>query len=116
MDNETKKTGFFGDYFNWLGGKAHLPLIKKWKRFWVLLFLSFLIVGGANSQANPERFITQFLSFIIWSLIYYAWQKYTANKKKVDINEIPTNYVALVIVFLLFAVISYVSFMFIPTQ
>lgn len=109
-NNEIKKIGFWQDYFNWLGSKAHLSLIKKWRRFWVLVFVSFLVVGGSNATAHPERFYTQLLSFAGDSLIYYAWQKHTANKKKVDINEIPSNYVALVIIFLVGATLNYVLF------
>jgi hypothetical protein len=109
-NNEVKKIGFWYDYFNWLGGKAHIPLIKKIPRFLVLLFGAFLVVGGASSNADPGRFGTQLLSFVGASIIYYAWQKHTANEKGLDINEIPSNYIALIIVILGYAALCYVLF------
>jgi len=107
MDDKVNKIGFWQDYLNWLGGKPHLPLLKKYRRIWILLFSTMIVIGPGAIDKNQVRFFTQLLSFAGITLIYFALQKRIANNKGIRVNEVPSNYVALIGILIVNAILNY---------
>lgn len=105
--NQAKKTGFWQGYIDWLMGKAHLPLLKRTKRIWILLISAILIIGPNNLTKNSVFSFTMILTLFGFSLPYYAWQKRLAYKKGISVNEVPSNFIALFVILLIWAILSF---------
>jgi len=109
-ENKPSRIGFWQGYIDWIKGKAHIPLLKGFRRFWILLLLVILIIGPNNLTKNSFLSFTMILTLFGWSFPYYAWQKRLADKKGINVNELPSNFMALVVVLLVWAILSFVLY------